>query len=159
MRTTHEAYLIGVQAVSEVASGLTDVQLVVENDPAAPAPPLAPSRLITRGGSQEVVITDRTRRWDAHREGHTSFQSRQLESLSGLDAGPAMASRPAASPTTVMVGDMLSINVPDSNGGVCVRPTAITAEVKHIGIKAVWVVGRQTDSRLQVQSYWVIREP
>jgi len=73
MKTTHEAYLIGVQAVSEVASGLTDVQLVAEKDPAA----LAASRLITRGGSQEVVITDRTRRWDAHREGHTSFQSQQ----------------------------------------------------------------------------------
>ena len=70
MRTTHEAYLIGVQAVSEVASGLTDVQFVAEKDPAAPAPPLAPNRLITRGGgSQEVVITDCTRRWDAHREG------------------------------------------------------------------------------------------
>jgi hypothetical protein len=66
MRTTHEAYLIGVQAVSEVASGLTDVQFVAEKDPVAPAP----NRLITRGGgSQEVVITDCTRRWDAHREG------------------------------------------------------------------------------------------
>jgi len=70
-----------------------------------------------------------------------------------------MGSGPAAIPTTVMVGDMLSINLPDTNGSVCVSPTAITAEVKHIGTKGVWVVGRQTDSGLQVQSYGVIREP
>ena len=31
-----EAYLIGVQSISEVASGLTDVQLVAAKDPAAP---------------------------------------------------------------------------------------------------------------------------
>jgi hypothetical protein len=70
-----------------------------------------------------------------------------------------MGSGPAAIPTTVMVGDMLSINLPDTNGSVCVSSTTITAEVKHIGTKGVWVVGRQTDSGLQVQSYGVIREP
>ena len=75
-----EAYLIGVQSISEVASGLTDVQLVAAKDPAAPAPPPAPpARLTTQGFTRDLVITDRMRRWSAHREAHASFQSRQSE--------------------------------------------------------------------------------
>ena len=131
----NEAYLIGVQSVSEVASGLTDVQLVAAKDPAAPAPPPAPpARVIAQGFRQDVVITDHMRRWNAHREAHARFQSRQLETLNRLRAGPQMASGPALIPTTVMVGDMLSINVPDFND-ICAIATAavITAEVKHIG--------------------------
>ena len=137
----NEAYLIGVQSISEVASGLTDVQLVAAKDPAAPAPPPAPpARVIAQGFRQDVVITDRMRRWDAHREAHAAFQSRQRASLSGLRAGPQMASGPALIPTTVMVGDMLSINVPDFSD-ICAIATAavITAEVKHIGAKGVWL--------------------
>ena len=131
----NEAYLIGVQSVSEVASGLTDVQLVAAKDPAAPAPPPAPpARVIAQGFRQDVVITDHMRRWNAHREAHARFQSRELETLNRLRAGPQMASGPALIPTTVMVGDMLSINVPDFND-ICAIATAavITAEVKHIG--------------------------
>ena len=135
-----EAYLIGVQSVSEVASGLTDVQLVAAKDPAVPAPPPAPpARLTTQGFTRDLVITDRMRRWSAHRETHASFQRRQLESLSHLDVGLPMASGPTTIPTTVVVGDMLAINVPDYNGDVCLNPIAITAEVKHIGAKGVWL--------------------
>ena len=135
-----EAYLIGVQSVSEVASGLTDVQLVAAKDPAAPAPPPAPlARLTTQGSSQNLVITDRMRRWSAHREAHAGFLDRQRASLSGLSAGRPMASGPAAIPTDVMVDDMLAINVPDFDGNTCLNPTAITAVVKHIGTKGVWL--------------------
>ena len=138
--TSSEAYLIGVQSVSEVASGLTDVQLVAAKDPAAPAPPPAPlARLSAPGFAPALVITDRMRRWDAHREAHAGFMDRQLETLSRLRAGPAMTSGPAAIPTTVMVGDMLALNVPDFSGDLCMSPTAITAEVKHIGAKGVWL--------------------
>ena len=139
--TSSEAYLIGVQSVSEVASGLTDVQLVAAKDPAVPAPPPAPpARLAAQGFTQNLVITDRMRRWDAHREAHAAFQSRQLESLSRLSAGPQMASGPAAIPASVSVGEMLSINVPDINGNLCIAaPTTITVEVKHIGAKGVWL--------------------
>ena len=135
-----EAYLIGVQSVSEVASGLTDVQLVAAKDPAAPAPPPAPlARLTAQGSSQNLVITDRMRRWSAHREAHAGFLDRQRASLSGLSAGRPMASGPAAIPTNVTVGDMLAINVPDFDGNTCLSPIAITAEVKHIGTKGVWL--------------------
>lgn len=135
----NEAYLIGVQSISEVPSGLTDVQLVATKDPAAPAPPPAsPTPVTAQRFSQDLVITDRMRRWTAHREAHASFQSRQLETLNRLRSGPQMASGPAAIPSTVMVGDMLSINVPDF-ADICLNPTVITVEVKHIGAKGVWL--------------------
>ena len=127
------------QSISDVPSGLTDVQLVAAKDPAAPAPPPAPpARVIAQGFRQDVVITDHMRRWNAHREAHARFQSRQLETLSRLRVGSPMASGPALIPTTVMVGDMLSITVPDN---FCDIATAavITAEVKHIGAKGVWL--------------------
>ncbi len=135
-----EAYLIGVQSASEVASGLTDVRLVAAKDPAAPAPPPAPlTSLTAQGFPQDLVITDRMRRWNAHREAHASFRSRQLAWLNRLGGGLQMASGASAIPPTVTVGDMLSINVPDVNGNLCLNPTAITAEVKHIGAKGVWL--------------------
>ncbi len=136
-----EAYLIGLQSVSELPSSLTDVQLVSEKDPAAPAPPPTPLALLSEQGSgQDLVITDRTRRWTAHLEAHASFQSRQLAMLNRLGAGPAMASGPAAIPPTAAVGDTISLNVPDLNGSnLCLAPIAVMAEVKHIGAKGVWL--------------------
>ena len=136
-----EAYLIGVQSISEVASGLTDVQLVAAKDPAAPAPPPAPpARLTTQGFTRDLVITDRMRRWSAHREAHASFQSRQSEWLNRSAASLQMASGPAAIPSSVTVGDMLSINVPDVNSSnTCLNFTTITAEVKHVGTRGVFL--------------------
>ncbi len=134
----NEAYLIGVQSISEVASGLTDVQLVAAKDPAAPAPPPATlTRLTAQGFPQDLVITDRMRRWNAHREAHASFQSRQLAWLNRLGTGLQMASGAGAIPP-VIVGDMVSINVPNFSN-LCLNPTVITAVVKHIGAKGVWL--------------------
>ncbi len=138
--TASEAYLIGVQSISEVASGLTDVQLVAAKDPAAPAPPPAAlTRLTAQGFPQDLVITDRMRRWNAHREAEANFRSRELAWLNRAGADLQIASGPGAIPPTVVVGNMLSINVPDVNGNLCLNPTAITAEVKHIGAKGVWL--------------------
>ena len=70
----NEAYLIGVQSILEVPLALTDVRLVAAKDPAAPAPPLTPpTRVTAQGFSRDFVITDRMRRWNAHREAHASF--------------------------------------------------------------------------------------
>ena len=140
--TSDEAYLIGVQSVSELPSSLTDVQLVAEKDPAAPAPPPAPlARLTAQGPAQDVLTTDRATRWTAHREAHASFQSRQLAMLNRLGAGPAMASGPAAIPPDAAVNDTLSFNVLDLNaiGPLCDNAIAISAVVKHVGTKGVWL--------------------
>ena len=136
-----EAYLIGVKSISEVASGLTDVQLVAAEDPPAPAPPPAPpARLTTQGFTRDLVITDRSRRWNAHREAHAGFQSRQSEWLNRSGASLQMASGPAAIPSGLSVGNMVSINVPDVNSSnTCLTFTAITAEVKHVGVKGVFL--------------------
>ena len=136
----NEAYLIGVQSISEVASGLTEVQLVAEKDPAAPVPPMAErTPRSAQVLQQDVVMTDRERRRNAHRGAEAGLRAREMASLNRLAAGPRMVSGPAAIPSDVVVGQMLSINVPDTNADICLNPVAITAEVKHIGTKGVWL--------------------
>ena len=139
--TASEAYLIGVQSASEVASSLTDVQLVAAKDPAAPAPPPAPlTAPAAQGFPRDLVMTDRMRRWGAHRQAEVSLRSRQLAWLNNARGGLEMASGAGAIPPTAMVGDMLPVNVQDINStNLCLNFTTITAEVKHIGTKGVWL--------------------
>jgi hypothetical protein len=141
-------YLIGVQSTSEVVSNLTPITLTATASgavPPLPAPSLraglisSPSANLSSSPSQQ----DRAQRWDRHRaaEGKLRRSERQMRSLAKVTrraAGRAGLSTMSI-PGPLQVGDLVSASVPDVvNGSLC-TPVPVTAVVRTIGSRGIWL--------------------
>ncbi len=136
-----ESYLIGIQAVTEVASSRTPVTL--RSVIAAGAAP-APSMLVPAPASATPLTLDprSLRRMQLLRR-HRLAESRMLErSLRDFDAALRGLQRVGAIsnvPPDTVVGDTLVLRVTSTSSLQCAAFTEITGVVRAAGVRSVWV--------------------
>jgi hypothetical protein len=144
--TPSEEYLIGVQAVGEQMSRLTPVQVVAEQDPAAPAPPaLLPSLLSvpSMGGVDPERMSPRARRWAAHRAAEAELRDMERRIMPRPPSGAfaaAAASGPSRVPPDVVVGQPVAFKFPDvESGDFCNNFIDINTIVKAKSDSSIWL--------------------
>lgn len=142
-----EAYLIGVQSISDVASALTNVRFrgVGGLGPAASARGAAvPSFSRTPAVRAAPALPVR---WAEHRAAEAALRVRERRDIqaavaAGQRAGVrpraarALSSAQAALPN---VGDTLTLRVPDLARNSCTNSTTIRAVVRVVGERGIWV--------------------
>ena len=143
--TATEAYLIGVQSISEVALELTPV--VVKGtipSTATPAPPVLPVAQLTstRSTGLSPLSSKAVERWRRHRQAEQTFRAREYAAVTTLARQrPTMNLASAASaqtiPSAAKVGDTLDIKVPTAAS--CATSVPIRAIVRLIGRRSIWL--------------------
>jgi hypothetical protein len=145
-----EAYLIGIQSISEVASSLTPVRIGSVATAGATAmmsvpatPPSASNKgpdLMGASGSERVA------RWTRHRSAEIGLRAQQHRHLnSRVDRGlrptdQLSATRPTAVPKNVVVGDTVAVRVPNREGtNLCTEFTTIKTVARVVGARGVWL--------------------
>lgn len=147
-----ESYLLGVQSISSVASSLTPVQISAEAADGQGAALTSPVRLdltrseLTSSGGRKMTLSPPVRRWKAHQVSETALMDRETASwdrwLSArVSPSTGMQTLAISVGPSVLVGDTVSLRVPDISSGVdgCTTYHAIGAVVKAIGTRAILV--------------------
>jgi IPT/TIG domain/Bacterial Ig-like domain (group 2) len=149
-----EAYLIGVQSVTE--SGTTVTPVAVGLTAIGSSPEFASSFPVAPVGFENytpaVIAGARTQRWRRQRIAEFELRQKEREQLdyqtmasfvrdrsSTQTRGDVLAAAAAAVPATFNVGDQVPIRVPDRSGNLCSDFTAITTVVRAIGTHSVWL--------------------
>ncbi len=152
-----EAYLVGVQSVSE-ADGLTTVSLAAETGagPAASEPLSAPAPTVGRAVRTTRPPIEPTVRWREHVRAEARLRAADRAAIERLPRTAALTGRAAAArasvPSGVTEGDTVQIRVPD---GSCSDFAAVDAEVRVVGEHGIWITdvenpdGGYTDAELQ----------
>ncbi|MCK5411455.1 MAG: IPT/TIG domain-containing protein [Gemmatimonadetes bacterium] len=141
-----EAYLVGIQSVSEVASALTPVQ-VTSVSSGKLAASLVPSgvqaeRSLVKGGQQVPLIAPR---WRRHRRAEARLREQERRILSDIRHDALVRSAPlraniSAAVPPVSVGDVIQMRVPDLSGeNFCLDFITVNAEVRTIGTRGIWL--------------------
>lgn len=140
-----EAYLIGVQSVSEAVSSLTPVLLTsAAGAGAVPSPPLVSAATAPTGDRPLSVFgaSPRDRRWARHRAAEVELRRLERTILAG-PVGPVVqavaAAGPSRIPPTVAEGDTVDIRVPDLDNTPCVNFIPIKTVARKIGTRGVWL--------------------
>ncbi len=138
-----ERFLVGVTAVSEVATSRTEVTLTSVTPSGSTAPPRVAMRLpagprALRVGSEQLRRIEARRR---HRTIEARLLAEQLRELSGLPRALASGAFSAV-PSDVQVGDTIPIRVPKN----CSAFTAITTVAEVVGTRGVWLRDIANDS-------------
>lgn len=138
-----EAYLIGVQSLSETPSNLTATRLIGATGFASPAPPALLPATAFLSSQQPVAPSDRDRRWTEHREAERRV--RQADAMV-VRSRPvtALASRSTAAPAVIIPG---TVNVGDTVKNVrvwdqasnCTGYDSIAVVVRSKGTRGIWV--------------------
>ncbi|HEX5004979.1 MAG TPA: IPT/TIG domain-containing protein [Gemmatimonadales bacterium] len=138
-------FLVGVQSTSEVVSNLTTVSVTAtaSGDGVAPLPSLAVRRL---GGASPAAGSFRpgTRRLDRlarHRQAEADIQrmgKAVAERLRGRAGGLASFATTARS-MAAAVDDTVGLNVPNFAGGDPCTAIPVTAVVRAVGQRAIWL--------------------
>jgi len=149
-----EAYLVGVQSVTESATtvtpvifGLTALGSSPELATAFPATPFGPENF-----TPAAIDGARAERWRRHRLGEMELRQKERAQLdyqtmasfvrgraASETRGDVIAAAAAAVPSTFNVGDQVPIRVPDRSGNLCTDFTAITTVVRAVATHSVWL--------------------
>ncbi|HEU4697804.1 MAG TPA: IPT/TIG domain-containing protein [Gemmatimonadales bacterium] len=148
-----EDYLIGVQSTSELVSSVTPITVTGSASGAAvtPLPALSRGRLAGYATRTTLVDGDRARRWTerARSEMRIRDAERRLFDGNGYAAFPLVAR--AAGGTAFRyerggytvapgVGDVVALTLPNYASGNGCNAIAVTAQVKVVGAKGIWLV-------------------
>lgn len=137
--SAQEAYLIGVQSTSEVATTLTPVSLVgtvTATTTAAPAVSWRPSRQVRAVSPQTAERLARWRRYRAAEVQQRAFDAQEFRRLAAGPRAPGPARAPAVVGPSVNVGDTVPVRV--STGG-CSTYTEITTVVRAKGTSGIFL--------------------
>lgn len=145
----HEEYLLGIQSATDDASIVTPVRLTSVTTYAAPqAPPLASfaGAAIARGLDLDAFPSERDDRMIRHRRAEARLRALERKTLLAVRtrAGPVAQSRKMAVPSSVppdaKPGDVFAVRVVDLSGdGKCYSFTPISAVVRVVGSKGIWL--------------------
>lgn len=141
-----EAYLVGIQSVSEVASALTPVQ-VTSVSSGNLAASLVPSgvqgqRSLVKGGQRAPLIAPR---WRRHRRAEARLREQERRILSDIRTDALLSSAPIranirAAVPPVSVGDVIPMGVEVlGSEDLCNDFTPVNAEVRTIGTRGIWL--------------------
>lgn len=138
-----EEYLIGVQSVSDVGNGLTEVHLTGQTP--GGATPLIAAAFSASKASARAPLTAREVRWQRHRDAEVQLRIREREILRSLPRRgggvqlSATLSSAAFIDSTVQVGQTVTLRMPDLSANICDDSFSVSAIVKAVGTRGIWL--------------------
>jgi hypothetical protein len=134
-----EVYLIGVQSTAESAGNVTQISLVGTAAAVTTAAPLLTLRRAPQAQSVSPETAARLARWERYRLAEVRQRASDASVFERLLLAPPAAPRApqALVDSTVTVGTNVEIRI--STGSGCVDYTPITAAVRAVGAKGIFV--------------------
>lgn len=142
-----EAYLIGVQSVSEVPSTMTPVRVsaVAAGGATGFLAPAGAPRPFARGAIVPAARSREDELLRGHRRAEAELRARERRVIeSGAVSFPAArralrAGHRIAGSAVPAVGDVVPIRVPDIQAGVCNQFHVVQGIVRHVGEEGIWI--------------------
>lgn len=138
-----EAYLVGVQSVTEVASSLTPVtvaSVVAAGGAPAPAPAAAAQPAVnTRRRQLSPRAARQLEDLQRRRIAETRLLQESLDLMRNMPQGPARAPAAGSIAIDAQVDDTIAIRVPTGSPLSCDAYEEITTVVRQVGTQAIWL--------------------
>jgi hypothetical protein len=138
-----EAYLIGVQSVSEAPSNLQATRLIAATGFPTPAPPALLAGTQPTSVGQPIEPSEGDVRWARHRAAESQVRAADAAIIRSRANTAAFALSPGASqvivPGTVNVGDTVKNVRVWALGGSCATFDSIAVVVRAKGARGIWV--------------------
>jgi hypothetical protein len=151
--TASEAYLIGIQSVSESATNITAVTAGVasaSSSTAATSVPLPTALPLGLQYSPSPEQIAHQRRWSRQRQAEAELRAAEAKQFQFADFSAARNAMRAPAktgglvaasviPGTVLVGDQIAIRVPDRGRNLCNNFIDINTTVRVVGTRGIWL--------------------
>ncbi len=138
-----EAYLIGVQSLSETPSNLQVTRLISATGFPSPAPPALMPALQALAVGQPIQSSAREDRWARHRAAENVVRGADAQVIGSRSNAAAVALTPGAAqvivPGTVNVGDTVKNVRIWTFTGTCATFDSIAVVVRAKGTRGIWV--------------------
>lgn len=139
-----EAYLVGVQSLSETPSNLTATRLITSTGFASPGPPGGPIPAPAPVQAPRTTpLSPRGARWLAHRRAEATVLDENAQIISAMPISGALPRAPRATAgfvgPGVVVGDTVRNLRVTTGGGTCSTYNGITTVVRAKGARSIWL--------------------